>query len=149
MVSERSNSKEDIVGFNKTEAFLLFSFLINYDNDFKKKTDTKVSQKYPHVKTFWEHFNNFEVQAVNIDKVPENENALKKFSVIGGKQKSKIQMLLYHLRNAIAHGSISKDNKYVHFTDWNCRKKHLSAVGRIKNKDFEILLKIINNKPLP
>lgn len=139
------HSQIKIFGFGESEAILILNFLFHYDIDFKKKNDKDIETHYPLFKDFWEILSHTTVNLVKIKDVPHKENQLKKFSVIAGKYRTKKQTLLYHLRNAIAHGKISKDNKYVHFTDWNPWQKHESAIGKIKNEDFDNLLKIINN----
>mgnify|MGYP003448658120 FL=1 len=111
----------------------------------RKKTDKEITDQYPLCKNIWDSLNNMAINLVKTKDVPNNERQLGKFSIIAVKYRTKKQTLFYHLRNAIAHGKIYKDDKYVHFTDWNPWQKHESAIGRIKNSDFEILLKIINN----
>ncbi len=100
------------------------------------------------LKKVWQFLPNLKILVTKINSVPNNEKGLNNYSFIGSQQNSKLQTLLYHLRNAIAHGKISKDDKYVHLTDWTNRKKHQSVIGRIKNVDFKKLLNIINNIPI-
>ena len=144
MASKKIISKIAIVGFDESEASLLLSFLFNYDVDFKKKTDKEITDQYPLCKNIWDSLNNMAINLVKTKDVPNNERQLGKFSIIAVKYRTKKQTLFYHLRNAIAHGKIYKDDKYVHFTDWNPWQKHESAIGRIKNSDFENRFRIRN-----
>ena len=150
MARKQTVKQEDskLQGFSPDEQQLMLHFLWNYEKKLKGfKNNKSLCEKYNRFNSLVKMMDNLKIQTCTIKKIPSSENQLNgKVNLFLGERNSRLISLMYHLRNAIAHASILKDEqdpiKYVHFTDYSPYQKHVSAFGRIKIGDFDNLFKV-------
>ena len=134
-------NNSEVNGLTKDDVWRLYKYLVEFENKIKGAID-KYDIESNDLKIFLEQ-KEISFGSLNNDS---RKNKKKNYFLIYGYEnnKNKAYTVFRHLRNSIAHASISKENKNI-FRLSDKMKKNITMDGRIKVDLFYELLKVLIN----
>lgn len=133
--------RKTIFGFSQLEIFNLYYCALVIDKEISKYDTNKEAEKQiPVLKGVEKDLPKIVCDTKGGQAIVKAEKNNIKDVFVCTKQSTNLLSFLKHLRNAIAHGMISKSNGYVIIRDYNKGKNQKTAYGMIKREAINSII---------
>ena len=135
---------KSINGFTSSEIYVLYSFLNVYEQKkMKYLVERELLKQYPSLKEIKKILKTLKTGTKNMNELSKIDEDTLNNEFYYTSYKSGMLGVLYHFRNSIAHGNISKDNGNVKIEDFEAQKKNPQYTAKGK-MTYSILKKIVD-----